>query len=366
MPIYDCIVIGAGPAGGSAAYFLARAGCSVLVLEKAKFPRYKCCGGGLPRKVADIFDFDLSPLFEREIKGTVFSWLSRDRRYERGEEILGWVVKREMFDDFLIRRAAQAGAEFKEEAEVIDLREEVAQYAIVTPGGNFSARTVIAADGADSLLGRRIYPRFLRSSGFALEARIPMREEFLRQRGDYISFDLGGVPGGYGWLFPRRDHISAGVATRRSGFRRLRGCLENYLEREGLIGEYRRDSVRGANIPFGIPPAGLVRGRCLLAGDAAGLVDRVAGEGIYYALKSGELAARAITHFLAGRSALAKYRGLVWQSFGKNLCWSHFFSRLFSLSPHLVFKGVISNERRLRKAMRVILGELSYRDLIFG
>ena len=105
MKIYDAIVVGAGPAGAAAAYFLARAGRSVLLLEKRAFPRPKSCAGGLPRKAAQIFDFDLSPCFEVAVKGAVFSWLSSERRYQEGDRVLGWVTRREVFDEFLVRRA---------------------------------------------------------------------------------------------------------------------------------------------------------------------------------------------------------------------------------------------------------------------
>jgi len=121
MKIYDAIVIGAGPAGAAAAYFLARSGKSVLLLEKRTLPRHKSCAGGLPRKTAEIFDFDLSPCLEVAVKGAVFSWLSSDRKYQGGDRVLGWVTRREVFDDFLVRRAVEAGAVLREGTEAIGL-----------------------------------------------------------------------------------------------------------------------------------------------------------------------------------------------------------------------------------------------------
>ena len=98
MTIYDSIVVGGGPAGSTAARAMARAGLKVLLLEKEKMPRYKCCAGGIPRKVSELLDFDISPCCESPVRRVVFSWLSRKPQFPPDRSLLGWVVRRELFD----------------------------------------------------------------------------------------------------------------------------------------------------------------------------------------------------------------------------------------------------------------------------
>jgi len=365
MKIYDAIVIGAGPAGAAAAYFLARSGKSVLLLEKRTLPRHKSCAGGLPRKTAEIFDFDLSPCLEVAVKGAVFSWLSSDRKYQGGDRVLGWVTRREVFDDFLVRRAVEAGAVLREGTEAIGLIQDRERAVVYTPRESLIARSVVGADGAHSRVARMLSLKAFKRVGFGLEARLTVPERVLKDYGSYLYFDFGGVPRGYAWIFPRRDHLSAGVASYLPSHFFLKSDLRNFLEREGLGREYAGAVVTGAPISFSVWPGGWVRGRCLLAGDAAGLTDRLTGEGLYQAMKSGELAARAIQRFLAGEGALSDYARMLRRDLWENLFWAWAFSHLINRFPRWAFRRVMSNPRRANKGMLVATGDLDYRELLF-
>ncbi len=364
MKIYDAIVVGAGPAGAAAAYFLARAGRSVLLLEKRAFPRPKSCAGGLPRKAAQIFDFDLSPCFEVAVKGAVFSWLSSERRYQEGDRVLGWVTRREVFDEFLVRRAVAAGAVLKERTEAIGLVQDRERAVVYTERESLPARSVVGADGARSPVARMLSLKAFKRVGFGLEARLAVSERVRKDYGSYLYFDFGGVPRGYAWIFPRRDHLCAGVASYSPSHFFLKNELRSFLEREGLSAELAAARVTGAPISFSVWPGGWGRGRVLLAGDAAGLTDRLTGEGIYQALKSGELAACAINRFLAGEAPLRDYSGMVRKNLWENLAWAWLFSRLLNRLPRWAFRKVISDPRRARKGMEVATGAMDYRDLL--
>lgn len=364
MSSFDSIIIGGGPAGTSAGEMLAGTGLKTLILEKEEMPRYKCCAGGIPRKIAHLLDFDFSLLRGKEIKGIVFSWQSGRRRYLAGRQALGWVVKREIFDQVLLERAASAGAAVHQKENFKYLVQSGREIKVRTDRGEYRARTLIGADGACSRVSEQLNLSRFRRYGFALETRIAPGVQGLRDRGDYLYFDFGSIPRGYAWIFPHRDHLSVGVATRYRRFSKARRYLREYLKREGLLGKYPIGPIRGGVLAFNFFVRGVVRDKCLLAGDAAGLTDRLSGEGVYGAVKSGRLAARAIIDYLAGRAGLKNYRRMIWNNLGSELFLADCISRVEDLFPRWIYRRVFSNEDNARKAAAVVQGQLKYRDLI--
>jgi geranylgeranyl reductase family protein len=365
MTIYDSIIIGGGPAGSSAAYTMARAGLNVLLLEKEKMPRYKCCGGGIPRKIGKILDFDFSICRDSPARGIVFSWLSGEAHSRKGDELLGWVVKREIFDQLLLEQARAAGARVEEGCKFIDLKYEKNILHLTTTGGDFEGRTLIGADGARSAVARRLGLRRYSPPGFALETRIEVPDSILEEKKENLYFDLGGIPGGYGWIFPMKDCLNVGVATRRASLGGLKACLRDYLRREGLEEYSGNSTIRGGTLAFRLLPSGLVKGRCCLTGDAAGLTDRLTGEGIYPAILSGQLAAGAVKDFLQSGTELNSYQGMIRESMGMNIFLANLAARMSGLFPRLIYNRVCGNQRRVERAMALVQGELDYRELFF-
>ncbi len=358
---YDSIVIGGGPAGSSAAETMARAGLSVLLLEKRTLPRMKACAGGVPCKAQEFLGLDLSPLAGPPIRGLTISWRGEDHRTVRGEEIQGWVVKREEFDRLLLDRARAAGTEVIEGGGLVGFEDRGGGVRVSSSRGVFTGETLVGADGARSAVARLLGLDRRRSYGFAIETRVRVPDRVLEERSGRLSFDLGAAPGGYGWVFPLADCLNVGVGTGRPGFRKLRDCLRAYLEREGLPAG---GEVRGGTLASGIPPFGLQRGRCCLAGDAAGLIDGLTGEGIYSALLSGGLAGEAVAGFLAGEAPLRSYRHRVRRKLGGNLLAARIIHRLTDLFPRIAYHQATKSERRVRAAMAVVQGEIAYLDLL--
>ena len=362
--IYDAIVAGGGPAGAVSAYFLARKGLKVLLLEKDRPGRYKCCAGGVTSKIQSLLDFDLSPCWETSVRGVVFSWLGEERHCLESEEELGWVTRREVFDFFLQEAARRAGTEIRYGEPLQALDQDQYKVTVHTPKRSFSGRILVGADGAKSQTASLLKLKTLRASGFALEARLEVSEQTLKDRGRFLYFDLGSPVQGYCWIFPRRDHLSAGVAARRPPLLPLRIQLKEYLEREGLLDTWPRARVRGGYIRSSINLSRLHRGRCLLAGDAAGLCDRLTGEGIYPAALSGRLAAEAITAFLSGEKPLEDYKRLVRARLGSDLFWANLISRVLDRFPRKIYEMVLSSHDRVLKLSQLALGRTNYRRLV--
>jgi len=298
---YDVIVVGAGPAGSTTARECAERGLSVLLLEKASFPRDKPCGGGVSVRAARLLPFDLAPVVERTAYGVRFS-LRQSRGFSRlSPQPLTFLTQRAALDALLATRAVRSGATLRERAPVQTI-ERHATHVVVRAGGQaFEGCTLVAADGANGPTARLAGIPVARRMGIAYEANVTPRGGLAPQWQTTIGLDLGSPRGGYGWIFPRGDHVNIGVG----GWLHTAASLRTLLDR--LIRFYGFDpstvwGVRGYHLPMRRPDAPLVDRNVLLVGDAAGLLDPLTGEGIHAAISSGRTAARHLAAYLDGRA----------------------------------------------------------------
>ena len=288
MERFDAIVVGAGPAGSTAALRLVRAGARVLLLDRERFPRDKPCGGGLTGRAVKQLPVSVDPVVEEVVDRFELGFRYRARVERGGERPLVLMTQRRRLDEFLAGEAARAGADFRDglRATAIDL-----DGTVRFDGTAAKADVVIGADGVNGLTARA-FGFADRRHGVALEGNVPYvhaRED--RWRGRAVV-DLGTVAGGYSWVFPKGDHVNVGVGGWRSEGPRLREHLRQACAGYGLPHE-RLESVRGFRLPMRRAGEPVVRGRALLVGDAAGLVDPLSGDGIYEALFSARLAVEA-------------------------------------------------------------------------
>jgi geranylgeranyl reductase family protein len=285
---YDSVVVGAGPAGASAARVLGEAGQSVLLLDIASFPRRKPCGG----LMADAARPLLGARGEAAIQRCFDRMLVRlrpglpDAIQERVV-----LVDRQPFDHAVLLDAQEAGAEFRV-ISGIDSIEGGADRVVLTTRDrqSFSARYLIGCDGSSSGVARGLRVSRSGPKAAALVAEVPLECCLPELATRPPLFDFLAIEDGYAWTFPKRDHLNVGVYSVKPG-PALKDALGAFARREG-VGAISTFTV--AVIPT-VPVAPPSQARSvLLAGDAAGLADRFTGGGLHSALLSGRLAARAV------------------------------------------------------------------------
>jgi geranylgeranyl reductase family protein len=394
------LVVGAGPAGATAARTLARAGVTVRLLDRSNFPRNKPCGGGISLRVLKRF-----PYLEGELGRIATHSVARlhlegpcgaSTIIDAGEPA-ALMIRRAEFDELLVSLAVQAGAELVAGTEIVQASSTGAEVDLVARDGrHFKAPIVIAADGVHSVVARRLginsgWP----ASSIALDMMEETSREVLRDRDPSTLWVAYGhdpssqgrvasshgsprrAPEGYAYVFPKRDHVNVGIGYVLSHYRDSIGTAPYDLQR-GLVDQLRAqavlegESVRRNFTPAFIPVAGPLRrpgrGRVLLAGDAGGFVNAFTAEGIYYAMVSGELAAKSVIGTPAGSvSTLARrYRRACDHEIGAELRDSVLIQR-YLFGDRRRIARVIEGARRASAATRLVVdfigGRIRYREL---
>jgi len=358
---YDVIVTGAGPAGSMAARQLAERGARVLLLDKQKFPRDKPCGGGVTLRAASFQDIDLSSVIERTIYAARFSLRlgeSFDRRFDRP---LTYMTQRCHLDQHLVERAAHAGADLHDGESVRQI-ETNGTINVRTESDAYTGQILIGADGANGVTGRALGPRVDYEEAVALEGNVLYRKDVPEEWRDVVGLDLGGLAGGYGWVFPKGDHLNVGVgAWKYAGFT-LRPKLAQLSRRYGFDAE-RLENLRGHHLPVRRSGTPISRGRVALVGDAAGLVDPLSGEGIHMAFASGRLAADAAFRVLAGEAAdMRAYQIEVDAELQPELDVSRRLQELFNFAPPPYLAAMRRSQKFWHFFCYLIRGELTYLD----
>src|SRR5215216_5396925 len=231
---FDAIVLGAGPAGATAAFELARAGVKTLLIEKQKLPRHKTCGGGLTHKVAAALAFDISSVVERTISSFVLTYKMQRPRLLHSPTPLVYMVRRSQFDNLLTAKAVDAGAELFDETTVNGILPDDHGVHIGTSRGRYDADFLIGADGALGMTARAVGLMGDRVLLPAVEHEVEVSADVAADWQGKMSLDLGTLRASYGWVFPKEDHFNVGVGGfgHRADFaRELRGYDTEHLNR---------------------------------------------------------------------------------------------------------------------------------------
>ena len=358
--MYDCIVVGAGPAGGSAAYHLAKRGRRVLVLEKEALPRYKPCGGGVSPQVAEWFDFDFSPAISLKTRDFRFTWnLSDPVELNLSELEPIWMVRRDIFDQFLMQQAQRQGAELRASTEVTGIEFQGNHWQVNTAAGPIAGRYLIAADGGKGPLAKWLgfTQRKRRLAGaFEAEAEVQLPDS-------RIHFEFGMVKNGYIWNFPKADGYSLGIGTFRGGEPQdFKAILSDYAAAFNI--DLKTTRQYGHPIALWDGNQTLHTQNALLAGEAACIVDPMTAEGIRPSMFTGVKAAEAIDQAIGGNAnALEQYSEVIAQEWGSEMLWAQRLAGLFYRIPSIGYRLGVKRPGTAERMGQILCGKLHYSDV---
>jgi len=358
----DVIVVGLGPAGSTAAYRLATAGYKVIALDKESFPRYKSCGGCVSTKIDAIKDFDFSHLVESTVSGAIFSFKANKSLDIISDKPLGYNVRRDVFDAFLVEKAQAAGAKILEERRVKDFIATPSSVTVIADTGEaFKGKFLICADGSVGGVARQYFGFDAKESAISLTAEVSCDASLVEGLRGKLFIDFGSVPHGYAWIFPKKKFLSVGVAgdARYLKGRKLQDCFDAFTRDHSVLKNFEIDERKGCTIPFfykGMPP--VTKGRVLAVGDAAHMVDPFLGEGIYFAIKSAQVAAEAVDGCLSKKTnTLAHYNDWVRNDIAREFIALGKLSKLIYNYPRLWFGLIEHNHDIMHRYFDVIRGE---------
>ncbi len=366
MQVFDVVIVGAGPAGSLLAYYLGQNGIDTLLLEKKKLPRYKPCGGGLTRRALHTLPFDIDAVIEDR---THTAKLYFDRQLvftKKAAQPLVAMIMRDRFDHFLAKQAAKQGAILKDQTACDRFAQQNDLIQIATSRGTFATKILVGADGVNSRVASQSGLALKTKHMIALEAELEInRRETLDEFRHSFHFDFGVIPKGYGWLFPKLNHFSVGILSVKPREKNLRRYFDNYLQHKRLIEKSTLRSLKAHFIPYAPDKNNrLASHNVLVVGDAAGLVDPITGEGIYYALQSGHMAANIIMGHLTDSLPLKQYERWVQSDLIPELDCARKLSCLLYHMPGISRRILHRHAYTIgNNHLKIICGEISYRQL---
>lgn len=368
---FDLIIIGSGPAGSASAITAARAGLTVALLDKSAFPRDKLCGGGVTGRAARYMTeiFDLPP------EGDLFLASHRFRLAFGGQIITRQedaptiqMTMRHAFDARLHDLAVAAGAQVFAPVRITTIDADSATVTLAD-GRQIAGAVLIGADGANSLVARQLYGRAFDPAqiGFGLEVELD-RALMPDLAADALTeIDLGAADWGYGWVFPKHDSITLGVGGIHARNPDMKAHFHRYLAHHAPGATQGAIKCKGAFLPFGAYRKTPGAGRVLLAGDAAGLVDPITGEGIGWALRSGQFAGQAAIEALANggpATAMPAYQRRLAHIHREMDAARRIRALIYARPVKAIFpRAVARNPSMSRTYLRLLAGELDYSDL---
>jgi geranylgeranyl reductase family protein len=277
------------------------------------------------------------------------------------------MVMRDGFDNLLIQKSAEKGAYIQEQTRVTSVEEFPDHVLVKTDRENFRSKVIVGADGVTSLVARSLGLRKNARLGVAVEGEMfpnPDSSDLTKYDGS-LHLDFNVIPKGYGWIFPKKDHLSVGVFTTLPRMKEIKKYFYLYLADKGLSKDYSCRSLIGHQIPLGGKNEILNTERGLLIGDAAGLADPITGEGIYFALRSGQIAAEVIERSLAGFSCnLDEYTEKIRDEILEDFRYAGYLAKLLYNLSFVSYNLARSLDIVNEGFIKVVSGEYSYREAI--
>lgn len=380
MKIFDAVIAGSGPAGCAAAIFLARKGYDVFIADKARFPRDKTCGDGLTASaisllqklgIMDFVERKLGP--PNQFRSILLSSPAGDiiegfPPTKEGLTDYGYVIPREELDSCLVECLKKTGKiTLMEETEITGIVKKKEQIiGIKSSTREFFGQCVIGADGPYSIIasGMSRLNRHRKQMGFALRAYFNGVSGI--KNSIEIHYDKNMIPG-YGWLFPvgkKRANVGVGIFTRFKNNHGIKKMFEGFINENPFVSVKLKDaemepgSLKGWPLPLGSFPGKRGCKNLLLAGDAGSFVDPLNGEGIYYALKTGQYAAESIDRSL--RQGQAERAGRIYEKLWRKEFLVDDFLTSYLMQP------LLSNKFFLNFAIKLASQKQKRADLLAG
>jgi geranylgeranyl reductase family protein len=364
---FDVVVIGGGPAGSSAARSARSHGLRTVLIDKKVFPRDKLCGGLLTPRSKTLFERIFEQTWDSELvrASDTMSFSSRGKHLAtvRAHHALYFCMRRD-FDNYLRSLAAEAGVTMILGTSVAEI-DTAAHRLRLSDGRVIGYGVLIGADGVNSQVAKALFGASFdqETIGFGLEVEIP-RDDLLQQ-GEVIEVDFSAAAWGYGWVFPKKSTYTVGVGGLHAENPDMKGSLRKYLSGKGLNPDAYK--IKGHFIPFGDYRTSPGRGNVLLVGDAAGAVDPITGEGIAYALETGNLAAGAAAAALTQRapeSAYSLYRGTYLRAVRGLAQANRWRYLIFPRRVQRLFEWAFRDAGTLQHGyLDILAGKLEYKDL---
>ncbi|MGB7251550.1 MAG: geranylgeranyl reductase family protein [Phormidesmis sp.] len=360
---YDCIIVGAGPAGASAAYQLSRKGHQVLLLEKASLPRYKPCGGGVSPEIADWFDFSFEPVISQKVTRARYTW-KLGEVIEADLETPIWMVRRNEFDHHIVKQAQAEGTVLRDNTKVVGIAFVGGRWQVTTHQNEIvEGQYLIAADG-----GRGPMAKWL---GFAerqtsIAGAIEIEPKLAVEDGHVVHFEFGLLKNGYVWNFPKSDGYSIGSGAFCTNQRKGRDLVQPMVDYAAAFGvDGASEQKHGHPVCLWDGDQRLHAQNALLAGEAACVVDPFTAEGIRPSIFTGVKAAEAIALALQGDpTALADYSQLIATELGSEMRLAARVAKAFYTAPHLSYRAILHQPSATRAMGKIFTGELKYADMV--
>lgn len=381
---YDVTIVGGGPSGSTAAKFLSDKGIKTLLIDKSRFPRFKPCGGGIPMRLLDRFEYlkNTDLIESYSYGGYAYSPSLKYKLELIDEKPLVAMILRQKFDHGLIKLAEECGTTIFEGKNVVDMKISKDNAKIfLDDGKKIDSEIVIGADGVWStvakktgLLDSKRYLAVCVLKEYKLDEET-VGKYFGNTRCGHLYARFENILG-YGWIFPKKEHINIGIGSliKREDNSKIKvnlldffkGFIDRLKKQKMIPDNLKTDNIKGGALPL-YPLKKTYCNRAILVGDAAGVINPLTGEGIYYAMSSGEIAADVIAEAIKAEDAsenfLSKYQTNWRKDFGEDLdILSSSLNVKQGQSTEKYFK-IASKDRKLTELLiRIMTGQISIKE----